>query len=205
MAERIHGEATVVTARSFGRSSQANDGDSYWWQDLASARFGKTTWDLVLDVRPPQEPQYRVVGIRTKQPNKLFGIRGFLDGAIGIAPGLVLPVTIDPVDASDVTVDWKAFEHQAGARLQMKAADDTDRSAKAADVFAATLRSDPARFEKNRSVVLDSARDLADGVRNGTHSLRDLEALLATNIAAGLITLEEADAFRRAALGEGGS
>lgn len=199
MAERIRGEATVVTARSVGRNAQAGDGDPYWWQDLASARFGKTTWDLVLDVRPPQEPQYRVVGIRTKQPNKLFGIRGFLDGATGIVPGLVLPVTIDPVDASDVAVDWKAFEQQAGAREQMKAADDADRSAKATDVFAATLRQDPARFEKNRAIVLDGARDLADGVRAGTHPMEDLEALLATNIPAGLITLEEADAFRRAA------
>ncbi|MGN6695323.1 MAG: hypothetical protein ACTHN0_14195 [Aquihabitans sp.] len=89
MADRLVGEATVVSARSVG-----------------SGVFGRS-WELVLDVRPPQEPQYRVVGVRTKPPSRRIG-------SGGIDPGLVVPVTIDAIDASDVKVEWGAFDQTGG-------------------------------------------------------------------------------------------
>ena len=85
MAERIRAEGTVVSARSARSGGQSDDGESWWVEDLASAVLGSTAWDLVLDVRPPGGAPYRV-DVRAKQPNRLFGVRGFLDGTTGLAP-----------------------------------------------------------------------------------------------------------------------
>lgn len=198
MAERSRGEATVVAAQAVRRGGQADDGESYWWQDLGSAAFGKTPWDLVLDVVLPGSAPYRAE-IRTKRPNRLFGVRGFLEGEIGLSPGLVLPVLVDPSDRSQVEVDWKAFGDRRGAREQQRATSDAARSAQATSIAAAELRKKPDRFDKNRAIVLDAAAALAAGVVDGTRDPADLEAILATNVPLGLITPEEADAFRRSA------
>lgn len=198
MAEPIRTEATVVAARPARRGGQAGDGESYWWQDLGSAAFGKTAWDLVLDVQPPGGSPYRVE-IRTKQPNRLFGVRGFLDGEVGIAPGLVLPVRVDVSDPSRVDVDWKAFGGQLGAREQLHAASDAKGAAQATATFAATIREDPAAFERRRRTILDSAQDIVDEVRAGRMPPSTLEQFLATNVPPGIITPDEAEAFWRAA------
>lgn len=198
MAEPIRAEATVIAARAASSAGGPDDGDSYWWQDLGSAVFGKTAWDVALEVRPPGGQPYQLQ-IRTKQPNKLFGIRGFLDGTTAIAPGLVLPVLIDAANPNDVRIDWKAFEATAGARERMQGAEDDRRSAQATSIYAQKLRDDPKRFQKNRTVVLDGARSLADGVRNGTSKLDDLRKVLDTNVPIGLITTDEADAIWRSA------
>ena len=194
MAEQVRADASVVTARRAGNGGGPDDGDSYWFQDLGSAVFGRTVWELVLDVRPPAGEPYRVP-VRTPQPNRLFGIRGFLSGDVGIAPGLVLPVLIDPARPDQVEVDWKAFEATPGASDQLRSASDAHGSTQAAAIASERLRRDPGRYEQNRAVVLDSAQALAEGVRSGTRAATDLEAILRTNVPLGLITQAEADAI----------
>lgn len=198
MADRVAGEATVVASRSAGRGGQADDGESWWVEDLGLAVFGKTAFDVVLDVRPPSGEPYRV-RVRSKQPNRLFGVRGFLDGLPGPAAGLVLPVLIDPEQPERVEVDWEAFAAQPGARERLVGAVEAAGSTQATEIFAAKIREDPAGFQQRRRLVLDGAQGIVDEVHAGRIPISTLEQFLATNVAPGIITPAEADAFWRSA------
>lgn len=107
-------EGLVVWAKVRGVSGDANQGESFWWQDVIGHRFGKTVWVMELDVHPPSGEPYRVQD-EFKVPNKLFKLRHLAKGKPQFRSGLALPIVLDDRDPSKVTIDWEAFE--ASGRL----------------------------------------------------------------------------------------
>lgn len=106
-------EALVVWAKEKGVSGDANQGESFWWQDVIGHRFGKTAWIMALDVHPHGGTPYRVED-EFKVPNKLFKVRYLARGRPHFRPGLALPVTVDDRDPAKVTIDWDAFDASGG-------------------------------------------------------------------------------------------
>jgi len=106
------GRATIVTA-THDLGHDASGSDPYWWQDAATAAFGKTRWLLELDVQVADGSPYRVSG-RFEMPNRLHKVRKVLDGPLRLQPGVVLPVVVDGADPQNVEIDWKAFKATGG-------------------------------------------------------------------------------------------
>lgn len=90
----------MVTARQRAERGDANQGESYWWQDAFESRFGKTEWTMELDVHPAAGAAYRVT-TTVKVPNKLFRMRDALKGRPTFSPGVAkLFPNDEPVVAS---------------------------------------------------------------------------------------------------------
>jgi len=99
--------AFEVVAHSVG------NGDGSGLMDVADHFVGASTWDLELEVRPPQGAAYRVRGTY-RMPNRLHRFRKAFAGPPRLQAGVELPVHIDAGDPMVFEVDWKALKASGG-------------------------------------------------------------------------------------------
>lgn len=109
----VRGTARVVSAREVAAHVGPDDGQSMVLAEVAGHIAGATTWQLELEVRPPQGETYRVQGTY-RMPNRLHRVRKVFAGPPRLQAGVELPVQIDAHDPRSLQIDWKALKASGG-------------------------------------------------------------------------------------------
>ena len=95
-----------------GYESAHDNGDPSF-VDMIVGIFESTLWDLELDVRPDGQPAFRLSG-QFEMPNRVHKIRKSLSGPPQLAPGVVLPVSIEAAEPRRVEILWKQLIRSGG-------------------------------------------------------------------------------------------
>ncbi len=159
--------------------------------DVSDYGVGRHT--LRLEVRLPGLEPYEVEG-RFKVPPKVqFGRRAplLLRPLMKRSPipvGITLPVSVDPANPDDVTIDWDGFM-ASGGKAKVK------RGNEAAAVERMRQRY-PEETARMREVAKAQVPTLVAGVKGGTMKRKDAEQTLDSYLKHGYLEPEEADAAR---------
>ena len=188
LAEGIEGTAKIVDLEQHHLTGKPNDGDSWWFEDLAEG-LGKSKYTLELEVTVPGRDPYRVKG-RFKAPAKAE--RTGLTRA-SLSRGLELPVRVDRDDPNLVEVDWDRF---AGAPDRKEALQDA-RVSRQNEVLKQQLEAKPEMQAKMWAQNKGTALALAEAVKMGNLSREEFEQNVQQEVDRGRMDPADAEAGRK--------
>lgn len=184
------GEAVVLASE---RPEPGSDEGRTPSQEGDVTQYGVGRHRLKLEVRLPGLEPYEVEG-KFKVPKEVqFGKRApFLLRPLmkrsPIPVGITLPVSADPANPDDVTIDWDGFL-ASGGRDEMKKGNEAVGREKLKQTY-------PEQTARMREVALADIPRLIAGVKGGSIKRKDAEQSLDSYAHSGFLEPEEADAAR---------
>ena len=183
------GEAVVLSSQRPEPGEEApGDGGEFDVSDYGVGRHA-----LRLQVRLPGREPYEVEG-RFRVPKEVqFGKRApFLLRPLmkrsPIPVGITLPVSVDPANPDEVTVDWEGFLAAGGRDAMQRGNEDAAR--------AKLKRAHPEQTARMREVALADVPRLVTGVRGGSIKRKDALKSIDGYAHNGYLEPEEAEAAR---------